>query len=471
MYQQPNMNQAPKLRPVLNVGAGMDIITGRFIKGAYGESILMGGAPSTIGIIGPPNSYKTALSDYIAQIILARFSQASGQKYDTESTGGEERMRELQQFVEGLRDQEDIFDSGRFMIVDKASEPGEKWLDAFKKFTDERRQAIADKKGLVDTPFLNRTGDGYLQMLPPYVTELDSISKYTTTSIEKMSDEKKLGEKDETYFMFQGRQKKRLMDELPPICTATQCYMTITAHVGKEIKIDPYAKTYKPLQYMPRDLKLKDAPPNMDYLTHLSWFANAAEPLVTKEKTSLYPRDSDDNAEGDTDLMIVTLTVLRNKLGPSGRQTQLIFSQREGLLPALSEFHYCKEFDRFGLEGNQQNYALELLPDVKLQRTTVRRKIAEHAKLRRALNITSELLQMHQYWKEIQPRLMTPKELREKLIARGYDWDILLETRGWWTTDDHPVPFLSTMDLVNMYHGEYHPYWYPVKEADLKPVG
>ena len=46
----------------------------------------------------------------------------------------------------------------------------------------------------------------------------------------------------------------------------------------------------------------------------------------------------------------------------------------------------------------------------------------------------------------------------------GYDWDKLLETRGYPLIDnyneDYP-PYLSTPDLLDMYLGKYHPWWYP----------
>jgi hypothetical protein len=45
---------------------------------------------------------------------------------------------------------------------------------------------------------------------------------------------------------------------------------------------------------------------------------------------------------------------------------------------------------------------------------------------------------------------------------KGYDWDeILGNTRGWWTlnNDEHPIPYLSTLDLMRMRLDKYKPYW------------
>ena len=160
----------------------------------------------------------------------------------------------------------------------------------------------------------------------------------------------------------------------------------------------------------------------------------------------------------------MSLRLLRGKSGMSGIVINLVVSQLTGILPGLTEFHFLKEADRYGISGTLQHYALDLYPDCKLQRTTVRSKIEEDAMLRRALNITAEMLQMKLFHRI--ENMPTPKELYEKLKEKGYDWNILLATRGWWTinNDQHPTPFLSTKDLLEMYEGNYHPYWLDDKD-------
>lgn len=167
--------------------------------------------------------------------------------------------------------------------------------------------------------------------------------------------------------------------------------------------------------------------------------------------------------KGDTDLMLVTLSLLRNKYGRSGLIMQIVVSQEEGVLPSLSEFHYIKTNERFGLGGNVQNYFLDLLPDVKLSRTAVRPKLYKDEKLRRAVQITSEMCQMKMLWNDDTNVFCTPKELYDDLIAQGYDWNILLNTRGYWLADNdspaHEKPFLSTMDMLRMRKKLYFPFF------------
>ena len=156
----------------------------------------------------------------------------------------------------------------------------------------------------------------------------------------------------------------------------------------------------------------------------------------------------------------MTVKLVRNKSGASGYTFNLLISQTEGVLPSLTEFHYIKENDRFGLEGTDRNYSLALYPSVNLSRTTVREKIDTDPMLRRAIKITADLLQIKSFYKELPLEVPEPKALYEKL-AQKYDWNVLLSTRDYWTFKnyEHPVPFLSTMDLIEMYHDLYVPYW------------
>ena len=217
------------------------------------------------------------------------------------------------------------------------------------------------------------------------------------------------------------------------------------------------------LQHLKNGDKIKGTTDKFTFITHNCYHAFNAKPLINDgTKAPEYPRSSDDNLKLDTDLSIVTIRNLRSKSGMSGMTQALVVSQSKGVLPALTEFHYLRENDYYGLEGSNVNYAPALYPTCKLGRTTVRAKLDEDPMLRRAINIMSEMLQIKSLWRNVPKELMcTPKELYEDLKAKGYDWNVLLSTRGWWTIDNdkHPIPYLSTMDLLMMRKGLYHPYW------------
>ena len=65
----------------------------------------------------------------------------------------------------------------------------------------------------------------------------------------------------------------------------------------------------------------------------------------------------------------------------------------------------------------------------------------------------------------------TPLELYEDIKKLGYDWNVLLNTRGYWLInqyDKDATPYLHTVDLLKMRKGLYHPWWY--KKSDLHPL-
>ena len=82
---------------------------------------------------------------------------------------------------------------------------------------------------------------------------------------------------------------------------------------------------------------------------------------------------------------------------------------------------------------------------------------------------------MKEYWRaalgNIDVRLLdlTPETLYEKVKEQGYDWDILLNTRPWYSADDddHCQLELSTLDIMRIALGTYHPFWL---EADKKTI-
>jgi endogenous inhibitor of DNA gyrase (YacG/DUF329 family) len=277
-----------------------------------------------------------------------------------------------------------------------------------------------------------------------------------------------------TIFMRQGIAKKQLLMEVPSLCGAANHYMYFAAHLGTKFNMDPYAPVRKQLQHIPADYKIKDIPEKFTFQMNNAWLCfNATVLKVDKTKQPEYPRSKDDDLEGDTDLNIVWVIQTRGKSGPTGMPIGVVVSQEEGVKPELTQFHYIKSSDRFGIEGSSsaadvQNYFLSLCPEVKLSRTSVRRKTESDPKLRAALHFTSEMCQMFDLWHWLPEEFkVSPKQLYENLKAKGYDWDVLLNTRAWWALEDDPrdlKPYLSTMDLLRMnlpdnHPQAYHPYW------------
>ena len=262
--------------------------------------------------------------------------------------------------------------------------------------------------------------------------------------------------------------------QVPKITSMGHMALAATAHVGNEFKLEKYAPSTQQLAAMPKSLKFKNVPEKFTFLTHNTWFIRSAEPLTNDTtKASEYPLEGQNGLAGDMDLMKLTVTNVRSKSGPTGHTFQLLVSQDFGLLPGLSEFHFLRSRkDKFGLrgpEGQQKSYRLALYDEPLLARTKVRSMIDKDFKLQRALEITSEMCQIYEYWKDFDRELViSPEELKAKLTEKGYNLDLLLCSRGYWTYDHYNpahLPPLTTKDLLRMAAEQYVPWWYPDKDA------
>lgn len=467
----PNFEQAPAFKPLINIGALLDIPTGTYVVGRHGESILNGGLGMLTGVVGIGNNFKSTILHCMMLTAMARITQVARtamSTYDTEINIHESHLEALADAHPEFEGR-NLFATKEWVVTDRTVYHGNKWFELFKEYTDNKVKAL--QKLSYDTPFVERDLKSPFRMITPTFGELDSLSDFQTEDVAKIQDDNEIGEAGgNTMHMRQGLAKQNLLMQLPAICGKSNHYLGITAQVGKGIEMasGPMAPPpVKKLQYLKNGDKLKGVTDKFFFLMSNCWHAYNASPLYnsSSDKTPMYPRAGEkDNEEVGTDLNKVTLRQLRSKSGPTGITIELLVSQTHGILNGLTEFHFIKDNDRFGISGSLQHYSLDLYPDVKLSRTTVRGKIDEDPVLRRALNITAELLQMRQMWTHMDPELLcTAQELYDDLKAKGYDWNVLLATRGWWTLDNdkHPVPFLSTMDLLRMRSPKYnyHPYW------------
>lgn len=454
---------APEVRPMFNVGSLFDIQTGRYLVGEFGESVLCGGTPLLTGVCGRGNTYKSTVADFFKTTILDRYISTSLLEYDTEQSKSPHRYTELQRHMRNIAGR-DLVDEGRLRITDATMYSGNKWFDTIKEVAKAREKAKAQL--MRTTPFFDRKGEQIRTMVPG-LAGVDSLSQLRTDVVNELTDKGTAGGSERNVeAMRDASSKTQILNEMPELSASAGLYFIMTAHVGDKIQMDPYAPNPKKLGFLGAGASLKNVPEKFTFLTNNLWHTVSATPLLNQTtKAPEFPRNKEDDMRGDTDLMEVKIVNLRGKSGPSGVPFTVICSQSEGLLAGLSEFNYIRQFDRFGLGGNVQNYFLDLCPDISLSRTTIRGKIDGSWRLRRALEITSELCQIINYSHHVDRSLLcTPAELFADIKARGYDWDELLGgTRGYWIFKEdeeaEPLKFVSTLDLLKMRKGLYVPYW------------
>jgi hypothetical protein len=447
----------------------MDIPCGRYHKGKHGDMILNGGFSNFIGFGGRGNTFKTALALANSLRVLDRYDQSRLTIYDTEITFSIDRIEDMATRFKNL-DYIDAVETGRIMLTSAAEHSGNAW---WKIVRDQAEERMKDSKKLKKaTPFLDMKKEP-IKAFQPEIHFLDSMSQLQTDAVEEIYAKHEIDAGAANTDALRGAAiKTRLVMQVPQVTAGGGMTLLATAHVGDEMKLDPYAPAKQQLAFLKKGLKFKNTPEKFTFLTSNCWVVTDASPLINKgTKAPEYPLPGFNDAVGDTDLQELNLINVRSKSGPTGHTFKLIISQTEGLLPSLSEYHYLKERkDKFGLigpEGVQKSWRLVLYPETLLKRTTVRDVIDDDVRLQRALEFTSELCQIYEYWPDFERKdIVEPQALYDKLIELGYDWNVLLDTRGYWTFDhyENEVPPLSTMDLINMYHERYVPFWYPDKD-------
>lgn len=453
----------------INIGAGLDIPTGSLITGLKGETIINGGLANTVGMVGTGNNYKSTILHYMQLKGMDRMMEGCTKNigmatYDTECNISIDRLESLASRMKYVG-QNPITQTGKWMVMDKSKILGDEWTDIMFKFMETKGK---DEKNKVEYEcFKDPYSDKPMRVPFPSFAEIDSLTEFEAASTVNLLKDGLDGSDTNTYAMKQGGFKTKVVTQLPRLVNSSNTYLGLTAQAGGKINIPTgpmSAQPTKKLQYMKHDMDIKGATGKFNFLLLNAWWANTASKLTNQTtRQAEYPIDnSQDSIE--TELNVVRLTLLRGKFGPSGINLEIVVSQYEGVLPTLTEFHNIKENGKYGISGSNISYFMDIYPDVSLSRTTVRRKIDSDAKLRRAINITLEMMQLSLYMgshPDVMELMCSPKELYEDIKKLGYDWNILLKTREYWTINQYsnPIPFLSSMDLLKMRKGLYHPYF------------
>lgn len=471
---------AQAIRAAYNVGLLLDIPTGFYTRGEFGQSILHGGFANLNSVVGPGNSFKSGILLSAELTIMSRFPSARLYKYDTENTVTYARMAKYARAFPELQDLdweiESNDENGRFRLIQGCDQEGDVFFEAVKAIGIERQKLKMKGKGLMTTPILDAFGK-HVKLLWPTIFSIDSLSMFATAAVmDKIYDKNNIGESGNNMaFMREAAAKTQMFMQLPNVTAASDLILNMSAHVGGTIQLDPYAARPQELTFSKPGTKVKNVPEKFKTINNLVLEIYGAAKLTvsSKDKSPKYPLHAEDKQENN-DLMRVHGFSTRNKAGPSGVAFGWIASQSAGVLSTESEFYYLKEMnDNWGFSGNDQWYSLDLYPGVKLSRTTLRTRIAEDHKLVNALLYTSQMLQIYSHWKDYDIELIcTPEQLRNDITERGYDWDQLLEVaRPWWVHLEEEMHVdgleLSTEDLLRMRIGDYHPYWL---ESDKKTI-
>lgn len=449
--------ESDELKPLYPIGAGLDIPSGTYLKGLDGRWYLNGGLGLTTGIVGGPNSQKTGLANAMALSFANRACQCYTTKietYDTEVNTHQSRNVKLSKAFETFKEG-DIFRKGIWKITDKSKQWGDEFFKSWKQYAEKK---VTNRKKLsVDLPFASDRFPGKaITAITPTVTIIDSVTEFEHSAAAQVQRGVELGDtKALTVYMQLGLAKARMFSAMTTICENAAAYTIFTAHVGDEppaIGRPSHLPPPKKIHTIRSGDKIKGVSDKFFFLmansyqiTRVNWLYNSSQ-----DKTPKYPQNATSTS---VDLMIITLNVLRSKSGPSGVTVEVLMSQKDGLKFELSNFHRIKPTN-YGISGNDRNYVCDLMPEVKLSRTSVRAKLDDVPGLARAVEICSEMKQISEFQSFHDPEQeCTPIELYQGLIDLGYSWEkILLESRSWHTINNcnHKLPSISTLTLMDM---------------------
>jgi len=431
-----------------------------------GTYVLDAGMGVTNTIIGPQNSFKTAILMMFHMTILERYLGTGLLFFDSEESFKYSRLNRAKKRFARLS--KEIFDEDHTDLIQVTHQyqmMGDDYFEATKRLAKERQKLRDNKKKTM--PFPGKNGE-FIKEVPRLFVFFDSMSETKTKSVEdSVVDKNNVGQgSSQTVYMKDGNAKTQMVRQMGYLASVGHMAYSMTGHVGKTIQIEKYEPVAPALSYSKRGISPKGLPGKTEYLNNNYWEIFDAKPLVnsSSDKSAKYPKYDADRDKDTVDLMVVSTVQTRNKNGVSGFRYEFIVSQSEGLLPSLTEFHYVKALrGNYGVGGNDQNFFMELYPHQNLKRTTIRQLLDDDPKLCQAVKLTADLAQIQQLWRMEERYVVTPAELYQSMIDKGYDWDILLDTREWWTymeDEKDLLPRMTIMDLLAVHAGELKLPWY-----------
>lgn len=462
-----------KSRPFINTGGPLDMMTGKFVPGVNGNWMLSGGLGATTAVVAEANRFKSTLLHGSAINAMARWPESEYLDNDTEGAAIDKtrlaNMSDL--YLDEPEKRADHIDDlkSRISILDPTTSRGESldaYVDYIKEVRDEKIKRAKDIE--VETEILDPETNKPYRMLLPTFAAVDSWSEGMVRQMNIKNDEFDAStemKEQRTMHMEEGWQKSRLLRQIPTICAKGGIYLLMSGHMGKKIAIGN-TPNKKDMAFMGQDESVKGMSSKFYFL--MSSMIKISNTIALTDKVdrnkSEYP--ADDHVAAN-ELQRLMITLVRCKNAASGNQTQMVSSQKFGLLGGLSYFDCLRENKYFGL-GSPNKVRNPLLGELNIGRTKIF-ELSHDYKVRRALEITYQLMFIQACWTlRGQPvdYGIPIEELAEKLMAAGnsYAIDDILNSRGWWTYTDANVDreYLSLPDIINIANNTYKPKWFAV---------
>lgn len=467
-----NYRSSPMLHINLNISPLFDLINGNYYKGADGVTYLNGGMSDNNALAGGNNTQKTGKIVFELCRFLKRFPLGLVFYYDTESTLDITRIAKQIDKDFGIAGYffDKIFNK-TFIYKNKKDEfDGADYHNFIKGYYKAFKENQGDKTNYMKTVFIADDG-GAMEIPIPVMMICDSLTetRFNQATIKFAEEDIDSGGKQNTRDMNFGNLKRVLFEDASDLGGPSGMKLYWVGQVQDVINL-----TNGPLEkqsvFIRQGKKIAKCPKAILNMPHLGFEILKGLPLKN-DQDWLYPSpDGKDtvviNGKENPDLLIYTFTMFRNKGGSSGVQLSFIGSQGGGIQEGLSMYHTLKSYKYWGMQvGSNVSHGCDLLPDVKVGRTTIRKELDTNYKLYRAISICYQMWFMQSFNLTLDKKfIISPEELYQKIIEQGYDWDDMLNTVDYWHCDPSETrPSLSTLELLLIALGERKPYWHNKK--------
>ena len=438
--------QEQRLKPTtqliqFNTDTIFDMMVGTYRKNTIdGHWYLDGGLGTLIlGMGGRNGSYKTTILLSLMLRVLSIYKECDGTLIDTEYTilRDLERMYRFVGNLPGLEDDITTI-SGADMDINEC-------LAMIQKIVTEK--AANKKEFTITTPFIDTKTNKLLDVWLPSLISIDSYSEFSGDGEGKLvEDEGVTGKKTKTIYMLEGGYKTIFLRTLRRLCERYGLIALTTAHVDENAGIG-IAQPRKQMVHMKQSDALKNVGSKYKSLTN-PYVSIEGCRLLRESET--YPSKHFKNV----DLNEVTLKIARSKTNMSGITVPMIVSQTDGVLSPLTDYHYLKLNNYFGLIGSKSNHYCALYPDVKVTRPKVRDLLMEDAKLRRAMQLMSRYLFVKNEWNTSKIPLnftMSGDEFAERVLNHPLlGAEKVLNSIEYWVPGKQEDNYLSLFDMLEI---------------------
>lgn len=429
--------------PYANTGTLFDLATGKFRPGLKDSWVLDGGLSQCSGISGRGQTYKSGLAGSLLARALNVYKDSWGIVYETENT-----IPDGTRYDDFVPENQKVSDRIVFKNTTDYSLTG--FYDELIEIIEEKMKHKSDY--YVESPFLDlSTGKPMKCWIPTFVL-VDSFSRAKSSKSDNQISNNSIDDGSvNSYYLYDGNIKSRIMNDLPARASKAGIYVIMTAHVGDKMDLDPYSPQPKQLQYMKNNDRMKNVGSNFEFLTTSLIQTLKATVMQTNDKKCLYPSDKSTNVE----VNCVDTMLVRCKNNASGIQVPYVLSQYQGILDTVTNFNFLRNNGNYGMtvQGNNQKFTPILTPEVTLTRTNIREKSCDY-RTARALELITQLCFIQNLWCtwKLPDHISTPIEKVAEALTHSNKMSVdrILESTGSWTVGrKQERERITVLDMLN----------------------